>query len=102
VGGGFSAKQVALTALPVRAKREGAQVSAAMVSPRGRMAYAGPKGTLHLRWTLGLAVVVLCGLAIAWATGASRLPDRRSRIGGYVTSLAAPLLLLAGIVAAAW
>jgi hypothetical protein len=100
-GGRFSAKDVALSALPAGAKHEGAQVSAAMVSPRGRMAYAGTKDALRLRWGLGLGLVLLCGLAIAWATGASRLPDRRSRVGGYLTSVAAPLLLLAGIVLAA-
>jgi hypothetical protein len=100
-GGAFSAQRVALASLPVQARRQGARVSAAMVSRRGWIAYAGAPRALHLRWALGLLLVILCGLAIAWATGASRLPDRRARIGGYVTSVAAPLLLLAGIVASA-
>ena len=101
-GGRFTATRVAAVGLPKDARRPGAKVPATMVSPRGRIAYAGARAALHLRWASGLVLVLLCGLGIAWGTGASRLPGRRARVGGYLTSLAAPLLLLAGIVAASW
>jgi hypothetical protein len=99
---GFTVNGVALSPVPSRARVTGAQVTATMVSARGRLAYAGSTRALYLRLALGLALVVLCGFGIAFATGAARLPGRGARTGAYSLSLAAPLLLAAGIVAAAW
>ena len=79
----------------------GQQVAARMVSPSGWQAYAGDRSSLYLRWVPGLVVVVLCGLGIAWGTGVSRLPRRR-RMFALLASLAGPLLLAAGLFAAAW
>jgi hypothetical protein len=73
-----------------------------MVSAGGRIAYAGNPAALHLRWVLGITLVVLCGLGIGWVTGAGRLADRRARTAGYATSVAAPLLLLIGMLIVSW
>jgi hypothetical protein len=79
----------------------GQQVAARMVSPRGWEAYAGDGSSLYLRWIPGLAAVLLCGLGIAWGTGASRLSGR-GRMFAVLASIAGPLLLAAGLFVAAW
>jgi hypothetical protein len=98
----ISRDRVALSALPNDAKRPGATVPARMVSAGGRIAYAGRPAALHIRWVLGTVLVLLCGVGIAWATGAGRLARRKARMAAYATSMAAPLLLLAGLLIAAW
>jgi hypothetical protein len=79
----------------------GQSVPARMVSPGGWQAYAGDPAGLYLRWVPGLALVLLCGIGIAWGTGATRLPGR-SRVIAVVGSIAGPLLLAAGLFVAAW
>lgn len=79
----------------------GQRVVARMVSARGWQAYAGDRAGLYLRWIPGLAVVLLCGIGIAWGTGATRLPGRR-RILVVLASVAGPVLLAVGLFAAAW
>jgi hypothetical protein len=99
-GAGFTARRVALAGLPAAAQRPGTAVPATMASARGRVAYA--RQVHDPRWALGFGLVLLCGLAIGWATGAGRLPGRRARIGAFAVSLAGPLLLLAGALAVTW
>lgn len=77
-------------------------VPARMVSPRGDRAYAVDTTGLNLRWAVGLVLVLLCGLGTAWATGAARLADRGARRRAVLACLAAPLLLAAGFLTAAW
>jgi multisubunit Na+/H+ antiporter MnhB subunit len=77
------------------------KVAARMVSERGWEVYAGDRSGLYLRWVPGFALVILCGLAIAWATGAYRLTGR-ARTLAVLTSLAGPVLLALGMLAAAW
>jgi hypothetical protein len=79
----------------------GRQVTARMVSQRGWQAYAGDRVGLYLRWIPGLALVLLCGIGIAWGTGATRLPGRRRPIA-VAASIAGPILLAAGLFVAAW
>jgi len=97
--GAFPVTRVTLLGLGRAAA--GQQVAARMVSPRGWQAYAGDRSSLYLRWVPGLVAVVLCGLGIAWGTGASRLPRRR-RMFALLASIAGPLLLAAGLFVAAW
>jgi hypothetical protein len=97
--GAFPATRVTLLGLGRVAA--GQQVAARMVSPRGWEAYAGNRSSLYLRWIPGLVVVLLCGLGIAWGTGASRLPGRH-RLLAVLASVAGPLLLAAGLFVAAW
>jgi hypothetical protein len=98
-GSRFSAGRVRLAALPDSARHGGATVTVRMVSATSRIAYAGRPGPLHARWLLGVALVLLCGLGIAWSTGVTRLPAP-ARPAIYGTSLAAPLILFAGFLAA--
>lgn len=79
-------------------RKVGRTLPARMVSEDGRIAYAGDVRGLHLRWVLGLALLLLIGLGIALATGAWRLPAR-ARFGAVLTSVTAPLLL-AGVTLA--
>jgi hypothetical protein len=80
----------------------GASIAAQMVSPHSSRAYAADRIGLNLRWAIGLGLVVLCGAGIAWATGAARLDDRRSRRQAMLMCLGAPLLLALGFLAATW
>ena len=97
---GFTARRVALAGLPREARRQGATAAATMASARGRVAYA--RRVHDPRWAIGFGLALLCGLAIAWATGAGRLPRRGARLGAFAASLAGPLLLLAGALAVTW
>jgi hypothetical protein len=97
-GGGYPPTRVTL--LGVGKVSTGQQVAARMVSQRGWQAYAGDPASLYLRWIPGLGAVLLCGIGIAWGTGAARLPGRR-RILAVLASVAGPVLLAAGLFAAA-
>jgi hypothetical protein len=101
-GSGFSRDRVAVSALSRAKQRPGVKVAARMVSAKGRIAYTGQSASLHLRWILGIALVLLCGLGIGWATGAGRLETRRARLIAYVMSLGGPLVLVAGALAVTW
>ncbi|WP_330186293.1 hypothetical protein KZZ52_04595 [Dactylosporangium sp. AC04546] len=79
----------------------GASVSARMV-PDGRIAYAGAPSGLRVRWTVGLGLVLLCGLMLSWLTGAWRLGRLRTRLGAWALTTAAPLVLAVGIVMASY
>ncbi len=96
----YRVRGVALTGSPAGA-HEGARVAARMVHADGRQAYAGDHLGLLLRWILPLALVLLLGLLIAAATGAWRLRGRH-RAGVIGLSLLGPLILTAGLFAAAW
>ncbi|MER7009079.1 hypothetical protein ABT297_39380 [Dactylosporangium sp. NPDC000555] len=78
----------------------GASVAAAMV-PGGRVAYAGDPAGLRVRWAVGLGLVALCGIALAWLTGAWRFARLRDRLAAWALTAAAPLILGVGIVLAA-
>ena len=75
---------------------------AQMVDPDARIAYAGGSGGLHARWAIGLAFLLLSGFAIAWASGAARLPTPRQRRRATAACALAPFVLLLGMVIAAW
>ena len=78
-------------------------LTARMVGSHSGQAYVGAalRG-IHLRWSISLALALLCGAGIAVTTGAIRFSDRRARRAAVATSLAAPLLLLIGFLAAAF
>lgn len=82
-------------------ERPGTSVAALMV-PGGRMAYAGSPSGLRVRWIVGLGLVLLCGVGLGWATGAGRLGRLRTGLAAWLITLAAPLVLAAGIVLAAY
>jgi hypothetical protein len=101
--GGYTVAKVALLGVEPGDPTPGAPVPARMVSRDSRQAYAGDTGLLvHLRWILGFALVLLCGLGIAGLTGAPRLETARARRGALIVSVAGPVLLLAGFLLAAY
>jgi hypothetical protein len=99
----FSADGVALSGVSSAHREAGAAVPARMLANDRDRAYAGPAWALHLRWALGLGVVLLCGVALAVATGARFLRPlgRGAALGGRLLALAGPLLLFAGMLGAA-
>jgi hypothetical protein len=81
----------------------GDRVPARMVSAQGRAAYIGTASDgLIPSWLFGTLLVLLCGPAIAWVTGAGRLGARQTRLWAYGASVAAPFLLLVWQVALAF
>jgi hypothetical protein len=99
---GFTAR-VTLLGVGGEARRSGTAVPARMADRDSPQAYVGDdRLALHLRWIVGLLLVLACGAGIAWATGATRLADRRARRRAVLGSLAGPLLLTVGFLVAAW
>ncbi|NUR72741.1 MAG: hypothetical protein HOU81_18160 [Hamadaea sp.] len=82
---------------------EQSQLSARMVGSHSDQAYVGDalRG-LHLRWVISFCLAMLCGLGIALSTGAIRFSDPKARRAAVATSLAAPLLLIIGFLAASY
>lgn len=102
-GGGFTREQVRLLGVESRQRAEGTQIEARMIDRGADSAYVGAAtGPLHLRWGLGLGLVLLCGVGIAWGTGALRMDDRKSRLRATLTALGAPVLMVIGFLAAAF
>jgi hypothetical protein len=98
----FQAVDVTLLGAGSAAGRtEGATLPARMVTPDADRAYATGLAGLHLRWSVGLLLVLACGAGIAWATGARRLDERRSRRRAILLSFAGPILLAVGFLTAA-
>jgi hypothetical protein len=77
-----------------------ASAPARMTSARGQRAYV--KVDAGSRAGIGVALIILCALAIARATGVRRLPERRGRVLATLVALAGPLTLLAAILAATY
>lgn len=101
--GRYTITQVRLLGVEGQARQPGAVTPARMVSPDSLQAYVGGTGALlQLRWMLGFALVLLCGYAIAGVTKARRLDTAKARRAAVLLSLAGPLALLAGFLAAAY
>ncbi|GAA0500999.1 hypothetical protein Ade02nite_92470 [Paractinoplanes deccanensis] len=101
--GSYTIARVTLLGVEGTGRQPGAVTPAKMVSPDSQQAYLGGTGALlQLRWLLGFALVVLCGYAIAGVTRARQLPTARARRAAILLSLAGPLALLAGFLAAAY
>jgi hypothetical protein len=100
-GGAFVAGRVDLQGVDPGGCTAGAEVDARMVSANSDRAYAADPWALHLRWLIGFTLVLLCGLAITWVTGATRFSgwQRTVTVG---LSLAAPVGVVAAMLAAAF
>jgi hypothetical protein len=80
----------------------GSTLSARMTGPDGGTAYGDTGVAGHLRWLLGLLVVLGCCAGIARWTGATRLADPRSRRWAVTGAVAGPLAITLGFLVAAW
>jgi hypothetical protein len=80
----------------------GEKLAATVVSRGSSLAYTGSSPDYSLRWIPGIALLALCGLGIAWATGAKRLADRRARTIAMLGSFGGPFLVLVGMLAYTW
>ncbi|WP_067508656.1 hypothetical protein [Actinoplanes sp. TFC3] len=101
--GAYAVQDLALLGVQPGQKAGGSVMPARMVSMTSRQAFTGETGLLvHLRWTLGFLLVIICGLGIAGLTGARRLENARARRGAVLLSLAGPLVLLAGFLVATY
>jgi hypothetical protein len=101
--GSFGVTRVTLIGVGANSRDTGTAVPARMVSASSQQAYVGSTGKLvHLRWVLGFVLVLLCGLGIAGLTGTRQLETLRARRGALLMSLAGPVLLLAGFLAATY
>jgi hypothetical protein len=74
-----------------------------MLDSDSSWAYAGPASALHLRWELGVLVVVLCGILVGLVTGVRRLrtAGRGGRFLLWVLGVAGPLAIFAGMLVTA-
>jgi len=101
--GSFTVERVTLLGVDTNSHNAGAVTPARMVSPDSRQAYVGDAGLLlHLRWVLGFILVVMCGYGIAGLTAARQLETASARRNAVLISLAGPVLLLIGFLAAAY
>jgi hypothetical protein len=101
--GSFAVERVTLLGVDAASRNTGALAPARMVTPDSRQAYVGRTGwMLHLRWTLGFVLVLLCGYGLAGMTGARQLETAKARRNAVLISLAGPVLLLIGFLAAAY
>jgi hypothetical protein len=78
----------------------GRSVPARMTSTRGDRVYVGSGGGEQA--AVGIALLMLCGFGIAWATGGMRLIGRRARTAAVAVSLTGPLLLFALMLGATY
>lgn len=102
-GGRFAARDIRLVGVEESGRDSGTELAARMVGADSGKAYVGAgTGPLHLRWSLGFGVILLCAAATGWATGTPRLTDRRVRRNATLVSVAGPLLLTAGFLVAAY
>jgi len=101
--GAYAVERLTLLGVDGASRTAGSLVPARMVSPDSRQAYIGRTGwMLHLRWALGFVLVLLCGYGIAGMTGARLLETGRARRSAVLISLAGPVILLCGFLAAAY
>ncbi len=98
----FVAHGVRVSGVPAERGTTGTALPARMTGPDGGTAYADTGVGRHLRWLLGLLLVVACAAGIARWTGATRLPDPRHRRWAVGSALGGPLLITAGFLVAAW
>ncbi|SCG18508.1 hypothetical protein GA0070610_4853 [Micromonospora echinofusca] len=98
----WTAHGVRVSGVAAERTATGATLPARMTGPGGGTAYADTGPAAHLRWLLGLLVVLGCAAGIARWTGSTRIADPRARRWAVTGALAGPLVITAGFLVAAW
>ncbi|MCI4064159.1 hypothetical protein MRQ36_16750 [Micromonospora sp. R77] len=98
----FVAHGVRVSGVPAGRTATGSTLPARMTGPDAGTAYADTGIGRHLRWLLGLLLVLACAAGIARWTGATRLPDPRHRRWAVGVALAGPAMITVGFLVAAW
>ena len=68
-----------------------------MLGDQADRAFATDSAGLHLRWGVGLFLVLLCGLAIAWLTGATSFAGWRF-VAAIGLSVAGPAAIASALI----
>ncbi|WP_405113917.1 hypothetical protein OG559_08050 [Micromonospora sp. NBC_01405] len=100
--GRYVAFGVRISGVPAERSATGSVLPAGMTGPASDAAYADTGVGRHLRWLLGLLLVLACGVAIARCTGATLFTDRRDRRWAVAAAVAGPLVITAGFLVNAW
>ncbi|SCL55761.1 hypothetical protein GA0070606_2494 [Micromonospora citrea] len=100
--GSWIAHGVRVSGVAAERTATGASLPARMTGPDGGTAYADTGAVGHLRWLLGLLVVLGCCAGIARWTGSTRLADPRLRRWAVAGAVAGPLAITLGFLVAAW
>ncbi|MER7415452.1 hypothetical protein ABT346_01465 [Micromonospora peucetia] len=100
--GPWVAPAVRVSGVAAEKTAPGTALPARMTGPDSGTAYADTGAAGHLRWLLGLLMVLGCGAGIARWTGATRLADPRLRRRAVTGALAGPLVITLGFLVAAW
>ncbi|MFI7647370.1 hypothetical protein ACIBTZ_14985 [Micromonospora sp. NPDC049460] len=98
----WTAHGVRVSGVTAERTATGTTLPARMTGPQGGTAYADTGRAAHLRWLLGLLVVLGCAAGIARWTGSTRFTDPRARRWAVAGALAGPLVITAGFLVAAW
>jgi hypothetical protein len=97
--GELDSTRVTLLGVTEQDSTTGSKIEVRRVGPHSDRAYAG---SLFLRWFAGLLMILACGAGIALVTGVHRMRHRRDRLAALGTSIAAPLLVTIGFLAATY
>ncbi|MBQ1076255.1 hypothetical protein KBX06_24305 [Micromonospora sp. C31] len=98
----WTAHGVRVSGVAAERTATGTTLPARMTGPDGGTAYADTGPAAHLRWLLGLLVVLGCAAGIARWTGSTRIADPRARRWAVAVALGGPLAITAGFLVAAW
>ncbi|MEU6077011.1 hypothetical protein [Micromonospora sp. NPDC047074] len=100
--GSWTAYGVRVSGVAAERTAPGTTLPARMTGPDGGTAYADTGPAAHLRWLIGLLVVLGCSAGVARWTGSTRLADPRARRWAVTGALAGPLVITVGFLVAAW
>lgn len=101
--GSFTTDRVRISSVPDGERRVDTELPARILNESSDWAYAGSTSGLQLRWILGAALVLLCGLAVGSVTGVRKLRSEplRRRLLLRLIGLVGPLAIFATMLGVA-